>query len=156
MIITNGTQVKIGTVGYVVSLDLSAYDISVILGVQVKNAAGWSSPVTDESAFEVLAGYINNALAPDMAFCWMRGNLFVFVKAAYTYVSTTLVTFWYYRNAQNVTAVSDTVDIPGEMEQLALALILRKVYLDQNTSLPQNIASQIRTQCTNLNITYPI
>ena len=156
MTITTGTQVKIGTMGYVVGLDLSTYDVSTILGVQLKNTAGWSSPVTAESEYEVLAGYINDTLCPDAAFCWMRNTLFVFVKAAYTYVSTTLVTFWYYRNAQNVTLVSDYVDIPGEMEQLALALILRKMYLDLNTSLPQNIGQQIRIQASNLGIEYPI
>ena len=156
MLITTGTQVKIGTIGYVVALDLSTYDISVMLGVQVKNTAGWSAAVTAESTYDVLSNFIDDTLAPDLAYCWMRGSLFVFVKAAYTYVSTTLVTFWYYRNAQNVTAVGDYVDIPGEMEQLALALILRRVYQDQNTSLPQNIGQQIRIQCANLGINYPI
>jgi len=156
MIITDGTQVKIGTVGYIVSLDLSDYDISVILGIQVKNATGWTAPVTDEVTFDVLAGYIDSALAPDIAYCWMRNNLFVFVKAVYTYISTTLVTFWHYRNAQNIATVGDDVDIPGEMEQLALSLILRKVYMDKNISIPQNINQQIRIQCANLNITYPI
>jgi hypothetical protein len=156
MQITDGTQVKIGTTGYIVSFDLTSYDMNTILGIQVKNVAGWADPVIAEVEYDALSGYIDDSLCPDSAFCWMRNNLFVFVKSTYTYVSTTLVTFWGYRNAQNVTLVTDDVDIPGELEQLASLLILRKMYMDKNISLPQNIGSQIRTQLTNLNIKYPI
>jgi hypothetical protein len=156
MQITYGVQVKIGTAGYIVSLDLNDYDINSILGVQVKNTTGWADPITTESNYEVMSSYIDDSECPDSAFCWMRNNLLVFVKNTYTYVSTTLVTFWYYRNAQNVVLVSDKVDIPGELEQLAQLLILRKMYMDKNISLPQTIGQQIRAQLNNLNIKYPI
>jgi hypothetical protein len=157
MLITSGTQIKIGSVGYVVKFDLSTYDMNSIIGVQAKKTSGvWSLPITTPNVFGELAGYIDNALASDVAYNWMKDTLFIFVKSAYTFVTTTLTTFWGYRNAINVTALIGSVDIPGDMEQLALALILRKVCQDQNISLPQNVGQQIRTQCTNLKINYPV
>jgi hypothetical protein len=157
MKITDGFQLKIGSAGYIVDFDLTDYDINNMIGVQVqKTSLQWSGAVTAMTEYDQLSNYVDNPLCPDVAFCWMRNNLFVFVKSTYTYVDTTILDFWYYRNAQNVTTVNDKVDIPGEFEQLALLLILRSVYLDQNISLPQNIGQQIRTQCTNLNINYPI
>jgi hypothetical protein len=163
MQITDGAQVKEGSAGYIVSLDLTDYDVSDILGVQCQTTAGaWSDPVISEVAYDVLSGYVDDSECPDVAYTWMRNSLYVFVKDTYTYEDTTIVNFWYYRNAQNIDSLLDDdtnpvlVDIPGEMEQLALSLILRKLYMDKNISLPQNIGQQIRIQSNNLNIKYPV
>ncbi len=157
MQITEGTQTKVGSCGYIVAIDMTDYDINSVLGIQAKTTAGvWSDPVISESAYDVIAGYVENPDCPDMAFTWLRNTLYVFLSSTYTFEATTLLNVWYYRNAQNITTVSDIVDIPGEWEQLAIALILRRMYVDQNTFVPQNINQQIRTQCINLGIRYPI
>jgi hypothetical protein len=154
--ITDGDQTLIGSNGYVSAIDLTTYDINSIIGIHVGTLTA-GKVITTSDSLETLAGYINDTLCPDVAYCWTGDTLNVFAKTSvYTYAVTTLVDFWHYRNAENLLLTSTVVDIPSEMEQLALLLILRRMYIDNNISLPQNITSQIRTQCTNLNITYPI
>jgi hypothetical protein len=163
MKISDGTQVKIGSVGYIVCFDLTEYDISDILGVQVRTTEeDWSKPVNASTDYVTMSEYIDDSEAPDLAFFWMRNTLYIYVNSKYTWQEDALLNFWYYRNAQNISALVDDnqepvyVDIPGELEQLGLSLILRKVYIDLNTTVPQSISQQIRTHCTNLNIKYPL
>jgi hypothetical protein len=154
--ITDGTKVLTGSQGYISAIDLTAYDIDSILGIQIGTLTT-GNVLTSETSFDVLAGFVNDALCPNIAYCWTMGTLNIFCKTSvYAFVDTTLVNFWHYRSAVNITATTSKIDIASEFQQLAISLILRRVYSDKNTSLPQGIGQQIRIQCNNLNIQYPV
>ena len=158
-LITSGTQVSSGTNGFIVAFDLSGLDADTVFQVQLqKSGTTTYDPVTAQTPRVTLFGYTNVAIAPpNYAYCQDGQIVYVFCNTGtFAFDTTTRVAFWFYRNAQNVTLTTDKVDVPDDANQLAVGLILRKMYIDLNVTVPRQVIDAIRVQTKVLNVQYPI
>jgi hypothetical protein len=153
-LITDGTQAVVGTYGYIVTFDLTLQDIRNITQVQLqKNATTLSPAIVDLSTFEELSNYCEDSDCPDIAFCQTGNIVNIFLKTTtYPYDATVRIAFWFQRNAQNVSATTDYLDIPVESRTLFRALVLENVYLTKELKIPFDVQETIKTERANLGL----
>ena len=145
-VITNGTQVAVGTYGYVASFDLSGYRVDAMRGVQMQNAnSSVLSELNEEASGQAaLMAYAEDVNCPDFSWCANGSTVFVFCKTAtYPYSSASRVAFFFAASPEPITATSDTVipdRMPAEAKDLLKALTLKNMnnLLGKRTSLDLN------------------
>jgi hypothetical protein len=153
--ITDGMQVATGTYGYVVSFDLSTLEVQKILQVQMQSAAGvLSDPATAETARAALFALCEDTqTGVDFAFCLDGQVLNIFCRTlAYDYLGTVRMAFWILRNAIDMAAATDTIDVAQDKEELFRLMVLEKMYVNGAGRVPQNIANAINAEKARLGV----
>jgi hypothetical protein len=148
-VITDGTQVAVGTYGYVVRFDLSAERMKEMIGVTLQlDGDQLSEP--DSSPAETLAALFElceSVAATGFAWYAAGSTVYVYCKTAtYGYTSNVRIAFEFYANAEPITATTDELipeRMPAEAKELVKAFILKKVYEMQNKQVPLAVNNTI-------------
>jgi hypothetical protein len=154
-LITSASQVSIGTYGYIVSFDLSINEMAKIVQVQMQNASTLvlSTVSASGASLAALNNYPQLSSCPTFAWAQDGQTLYVFCKTAtYPYTSATRVGIWYYRNAADLTAVTDNIDVSQDKEQLFRYLVLDTMYTNMGQRTPQVILQGISVERKRLGI----
>jgi hypothetical protein len=144
--VTNGTKVAEGTYGYVVSFDLSNEEIKTLLQVQMQDATAVEMGEvidvgTDRAA---LFEYLEDVDCPDVAWFQEGVTVFVFLKTAtWAYAATNRVAFWFYRDAEDIAALSDTIDVPQAARELLKQTVRKLYYLGKGKRVPYDVEQGI-------------
>ena len=151
--VTDGTQSAIGTNGYVASFDLTNHEPQRVFQVQAQKDGVLSTPITSVVALDVLFAYPEASSPPNLAFAQNGNVVFVFFKTAtYPFTADSRITFWFYRNAKNVSGTGSKLDIPQESKELCKAMILEKLYNILGKPVSWDISESIRLEKADLGI----
>jgi hypothetical protein len=153
--ITDGTQVALGTYGYVVSFDLTAYEVRSIEQIQMQSATNvLSTPsVTPETREELFALCENTQTTKDFGYFLDDSTLFVFCRTAkYAYVGTVRIGWWLKRYSIDMATAAATIDTAQDKEQLLRCLTLEAMYISLDQKTPYDIANTIRIEKTRLGV----
>jgi len=151
--INTGTQVAVGTNGYVASFDLINYEPQRVFQVQAERNGVLSTPAKDTVSLDKLFGYPENSSPPDLAFAQSGNIVYVFFNGSkYPFDSTSRVAFWFFRNALNVTTATDKLDIPQEARELFKAIVLDKMFNLLQRPTPFEILETIRLEKEDLKL----
>ncbi len=126
--VTDGTYIISGSVGYIVSFDLSGYEFFLMTQIQAQNLSlqETGNPVVEESTEDELYSYINSIEAPGLAYAVDGQEVQIFLKTSiWPYDITTRLAFWFYRNTKSVRLLTDFLDIPENERNLLKQLILK-------------------------------
>lgn len=152
--VTSATQIEIGTEGYIVRFNLSGNNLRTVNMVQAQSGSNTTVPaVTALSKAALHTLLVTNPVETqvDVAFCQSGDNLDVFLRSAdYPYTGATRVGFRFYRSANNLTANTQSLDIPEKTRLLCKLLILQETYRSQDLPVPQSMKSAIETEKTRL------
>lgn len=148
-LITDGTQVAVGTYGYVASFDYSAERIKQVIGAQLQDVAAEELSGVEASAAsrDALMAYAEDANCPDFAWYAAGSTVFVFCKTSvYPYSSNTRLAIYFYSNPEPVTATSDTLipdRLPAEAKELFKSLCLRQTLTLLGKRIPVELSNKV-------------
>lgn len=154
--ITDGVTVAVGTYGSIVRFNILNYEARTVKAVQMQNATPpevMSAVVAGAETQEALQAYLEDASAPDIAYAKAGDILDVFLlTTAWPIAATNRIGMWFTRNAQNLAATTDKMDIPQEAKTLARALGLREAYLLKGKPVPFQIDEEVRSERARLGV----
>ena len=146
-VITDGTQVALGTYGYVAKFNLSSYLLKTMRQVQLQKVSGTptlSLPSTTQDAIDVVYGYPEDLACPDFAWCQDKNIVHVFCKTSkYPFTSNTRIGFWMFRSAIDMTIASSNTDVASDKKELFRLLVLQAMYVMEGSKVPAGIVNGI-------------
>ena len=154
--VTDGIQVSTGTYGYIVRFSLHGQESDSVYQVQMLNEL--VSPILGDAITSgvnqsSLVSYPMDASCPDSAWSSSGDNIDIFLKlSAYPYVSTTRAGIWFYRNASNVSATPDYIDVPQEARELFKAYCFDEAYTLKGKRPKFDISEMINSEKTALGL----
>jgi hypothetical protein len=142
--ITVGTQVAVGTHGYIVGFNLSLRGIREMHSVQLSLNDTLSTPVKEATSIVALMQLPETESCPTLAFARAGTNVFVFVKADdYTFDSDTRISFFFWRNAIKGKLTGSFLDIKDEAYELLKAYTLRTMKADRSKRVGYELEQRI-------------
>lgn len=151
--ITDLTQIAIGTVGYIIKIDVKssifAYDITAVQAQD--NAGSVPAPVTTEVSLDTLMGYLNDSAAPDLAFNYGYGEVTIFLKTSvFPYVDTTGLVMFGKRNPIKLTSFNDKLDIDDKDIELFSAYVIKYGSILSGKPVPFDVEKTIKNKETEI------
>lgn len=146
--ITDFSQAAIGSYGYTIKVSVLNDLIVSIDAVQVQAAADSTpAPVVGETAITDLLGYLNSVSAPDLAYNFSEGEVTIFLLTdTFPYEDTTRFALFGNRKGQNVSDLTDKIDIPDKDINYLINLCLELSYLIKKKYVPRDIVENIRLE----------
>lgn len=143
--VTDYTDRVIGSVGYIIKLDISHLLYEKITSIQAQVGAS-NTPVGIDTEVSIidLYNYLNATDAPDLAYNQAYNTLTIFFRTSvYDYVADTRFDIKGYRIPQAITSDTDFLDIPDRDIEYFLLTVKRLIAMAKNNSSPETITSRI-------------
>jgi hypothetical protein len=148
--VTDGAQVLIGGVGYVVAFDLSNQNIDKIKAVQLYKSdvpISVGEHTEEASSRNDLFMYTSNTAAPDVAFYQEGTIVYVFVKdSVFPYVAENRIAFWFTTHASASLNTNSRISVPSSARSLLKAYVKLAIYEDEGGRIPAEIEEDVRKQ----------
>ena len=137
-----------GTAGYILRVDTTTVLAYTITGVQAQvSATDTPVPIDTEDELSTILGYLNNSSAPDLAFNYSYGEVYIFFKTSvFPYVDDTRFIIIGRRNPLKLTSFNDKLDIADKDIDLFLAYAIRTASLLAREAVPFQIEKIIKAK----------
>ena len=137
-----------GTAGYILKLDTTTTLAFTIVGVQAQVAADDTpEPCDQETSLTQLLSFLNDESAPDLAFNYSYGEVYIFFKTtSFPYAIDTRFIIIGRRNPLKLASFDDKLDIADKDIDLFLAYAIRTASLLAREAVPFQIEKTIKAR----------